>query len=246
MTSQEKKDKGIAAGVTMLVALAILLWLFFTGLSWDREKLAAASIPEEAQEEELFLDPELLNLGEEDATANDQPAPNPLGEPEPAPVDNNRLIEPGENPKPAPPQPKMVSTPKESEVKSTEPTVTDKERQKITSSMSNKFSGKNGKPDGKNGSNGSGGDGIGVQGFARGRAFQGCPKPYLESNHKLTVTVNVVVDESGRVTHATAAGGASATIRRACEQAALKARWSAKKGAGETRGTLTFTITPQA
>lgn len=62
--------------------------------------------------------------------------------------------------------------------------------------------------------------------------------------NKTTVTVSVVIDSDGNVISAKASGGASASIRRACEQAAKGAKWSPKKGAGETRGSISFTITP--
>lgn len=246
MTSREKKDKAISVGATLIIALAILLTLLFTGMSWNRDALAQTPRPElPEEEEEIFLDPELLNLGEENAITQDEPAPNPLGEPEKAEQNNDRLVEPGENPKPAPPKPKLVSTEKESPVKTQEPSATDKERQRITSKMAKGFSSQNGKPDGKDGKNGSGGQGEGITGFARGRVFKGCPKPSVTLQHKVTVVVDVVVDEHGNVTSATARGGASAEIRRACERAARQAKWSPKKGAGETRGSITFPITPR-
>lgn len=246
MTSREKKDKAIAGGATLLIALAVLLMLLFTTLTWDRDALAENhKIEKPEEEEEIFLDPELLNLGEENAVTHDEPAPNPLGEPEKAEKENDRLVEPGENPKPAPPKPKLVSTEKESPVKTQEPTATDKERQHITSKMAKGFSSQNGKPDGKDGKNGSGGQGEGIKGFARGRVFKGCPKPNVTLQHKVTVVVDVVVDEQGNVTSASARGGASSEIRRACERAARQAKWSPKKGAGETRGSITFPITPR-
>lgn len=245
MTAREKKDRMIAAGVTFVVALAMLLFLLFNSLTWNRAALAQTVTPEEQEEEEILLDPELLNLGEEDAVTHDEPAPNPQGEPEPAETDNDRLVVPGKNPKPAPLKEKLVSTPKESAVKTVEPKATDKEREKITSKMAKGFSSQSGKPDGKDGSAGSGGEGLGIVGSARGRVFKGCPAPDVTLRHKLTVTVNVTVNEQGSVIAASARGGASAGIRRACERAAMRARWSPKKGAGETRGTITFTITPR-
>lgn len=249
MTPHEKKDSAIAAGATFLVALLLLLFLFTGSLGYDRALLASSSIPgnpPEEEEEELFIDPELLDLGEENAVSKDAPAPAFQGEPEPAEEDKAEVVEPGENPKPAPPVPKPVSQKKESPVKATEPTATDKERSKATSTVAKGFSGRNGVPDGKaKESVGSGGTGIGVAGNARGRTFLSCPKPDVTLSHKTVVTVNIVVDASGRVTSASATGSASASIRRKCEQAARQARWTEKKGAGETRGTITFTITPR-
>ncbi|MDE7437992.1 MAG: hypothetical protein K2M93_05850 [Muribaculaceae bacterium] len=244
---QEQKDKSIAAAITFVVMLLIILSLFFGKVSFDREQLAAASTPEiSMEEEELFLEPEILKpLGEEDAVVNDAPAKAFKGEPEPAETDNTKLVVKGENPKPAPPVEKHITTTKESPVKTTEPTITNEEKQKVTSTVANAFSGRNGATEGTNGNNGAGGSGLGISGNASGRTFLGCPKPDVTLRNKTTVTVSVVIDAEGKVISATASGGASAAIRRACEQAARGAKWSAKKGAGESRGTITFTITPR-
>lgn len=245
--SQEQKDKSIAAAITFVVMLLIILSLFFGKVSFDREQLAEASTPEiSMEEEELFLEPEILKpLGEEDAVVNDAPAKAFKGEPEPAETDNTKLVVKGENPKPAPPVEKHVTTPKESPVQATEPTISKEEKQKVTSTVANAFSGRNGATEGTNGNNGAGGTGMGISGNASGRTFLGCPKPDVTLRNKTTVTVSVVIDAEGKVISANASGGASAAIRRACEQAARGAKWSAKKGAGESRGTITFTITPR-
>lgn len=242
----EHKDSIIAAIITFLCVLAILLILFFCRLSFSPAEIAQASTPELMEPEENFLEPEILqDLGEPDATANDAPAPVIQGEPEQAPVENNKLVIKGENTKPAPQREKLVSTTKESPVKTTTPPVSKEEASKITSSMADKFSGKNGNPEGHQGSNGSGGTGIGVKGNANGRTFLGCPLPDVALQHKTTVRVDVVIDADGNVISASASGGASAAIRRACQKAAKGARWSPKKGATQTRGSITFTITPK-
>lgn len=246
LSGKMNKDQLKAAVCTLFFAAITIGILLATHLSIDIMPEPEKKKPELATiEEEIFIEPKLLNLGEKDATANDEPEPVQQGEPEPAPKDNDRLVEPGKNPKPAPQKPKLVSSKKESPVKTMEPSVTKQERSKITSSMAKGFSGQNGQVNGKNGSSGSGGEGAGIKGYARGRMFRGCPKPDVTLRHKVTVTVTVTVNEQGNVTSATAQGGASAAIRRACEQAARQARWSPKKGAGETRGTITFTITPR-
>lgn len=249
MTKREKKDSALAAGITFLAAMLILAMLFLCGLHFDRSLLAQASIPEPAledEEEELFIDPELLDLGEENATITDAPAPAFQGEPEPAEEDHAEVVEPGPSPKPTPPVAKPITQKKESPVKATEPSATDKERKRATSSVAKGFSGRNGVPDGKAAESvGAGGSGVGISGNARGRTFISCPSPDVALRHKTVVVVNIVVDASGHVTSASASGSASAEIRRKCEQAARRARWTEKKGAGETRGTLTFTITPR-
>lgn len=245
--SKITKDQSIAATLTFLVVLAILLILFFGGISWDRRALAEASVPELAQEEEeLFIEPELVELGEENAINHDKPAPAMKGEPDPGPEDKAEIIEPGEKPEPKPPVPKLVTQKKESVVKADEPSKTDKERQKATSTVASKFSPKNGAAEGTDkGTSGAGGTGIGVSGNAHGRTFISCPHPDVALRNKTVVKVNVVIDAEGKVIEASATGSADASIRRKCEAAARKARWSAKKGAATTRGSITFTITPK-
>lgn len=239
------KDRAIAAFITFIVALVILLTLFFGGISWDRQALAEASTPE-IMDEEVFIEPELVELGEENAVNHDKPAPAMKGEPDPAPEDKAEIIEPGPKPEPAPPKPKLNTQKKESKMKVEEPSQTDKERQKATSSVANKFSHRNGAVEGTDkGTSGAGGTGVGVSGNAHGRSFISCPKPDVALRHKTIVTVNVVIDAEGKVVEATAKGSADASIRRKCEAAARQARWSAKKGATSTRGSITFTITPR-
>lgn len=245
--TQKQKDKSIAAAITFVVMLVIILLLFTCGLTYDRALLAQSSTPEILpEEEELFLEPEIIKpLGEENAVHRDAPAKAFKGEPEPAETDQTKLVVKGQNPKPAPPVEKLVSTPKESPVKTTEPTITKEEKQKVTSTVAGAFSGRNGAAEGSSGTAGAGGSGLGISGSASGRTFLGCPKPDVALRNKTTVTVSVVIDADGKVISAKASGGASASIRRACEQAARGAKWSAKKGAGESRGTITFTITPR-
>lgn len=245
---QNKKDSVIAAVITFFVVLVILFVLLFTNISYDApEQLANDSTPElMLDEEETFLEPEILkDLGEEDAVNNEAPAKAFQGEPEPAPKESNKIVEPGKNANPAPPVKKLVSTNKESDVKTTEPKATEEERQRVTSAMAKGFVGKNGNTQGSTGSDGAGDSSVGIVGNASGRTFKGCPKPDVTLRHKTTVTVSVVIDADGKVISATASGAADANIRAACERAARQARWTEKKGAGETRGTLTFTITPR-
>lgn len=246
MNRLEKKDSAIAAAVTFLATLLILLILFFGSMNFDRALMARVSIPEiQEDEEELFIEPELLETGEPDAIFNNSPVPQLKGEPEPDVADNTKLVTPGDNPKPAPPVDKLVTTPKESPVKATEPTITDEEKKRVTSSVAKGFSGRNGSESGKTGSSGAGGDGVGVQGNANGRTFISCPKPDVTLRNKTIVKVSVVIDADGKVTKASATGGADAGIRKKCEHAARQARWSAKKGVAETHGSITFTITPK-
>ena len=241
---QENKDRIIAGTITAVVVALILVFLFVVGIGWDKAALSQSSIPEEQSDEELFLDPELLDLGETQTDMIDAPAPSEIGEPELAEQENPEPVVKGENPKPTPPQEKIITQSKDSPVKKTEPNATDRELKKVTSTVANSFSAKNGKTDGKFNSSGSGTTGVGVTGSARGRSFIGCPKPVVELTRKTTVVVNIQVDEDGKVISASAGGSANADIRRKCEQAAMQATWSKKPGSGITPGTITFTITP--
>ena len=244
---RKEKDRIIAAALTFLVVLLILLILFFGGMTWERRALAETSTPELMPEEELFVEPELVELGEETAVNNNKPAPTLKGEPEPAPEENAEIIDPGPKPEPKPkPARNEVTQKKESKIQQEEASQTDKERKKATSAVANKFSSKNGSTEGSDkGTSGSGGTGLGVTGNAHGRSFISCPKPDVALRNKTVVRVNVVIDAEGKVVEANATGSASAEIRRKCEAAARQARWSAKKGATSTRGSITFTITPK-
>lgn len=253
MNGSRKKDSVIAAAVTFTVALILLLVLFFCGLTFDPSLLAVQSTPEISvetlPEEEEFLEPEIVrDLGEQNATVQDAPAPVAKGEPEPAPVENTKVVIPDQNPKPAPPVEKPINQKKESPVKATTPSQTDEEKQKVTSKLANKFGGANGTSTGSSGSSGAGGTGVGISGSVSGRTFKGCPKPNVELQNKVVVEVKVTIDANGRVTKATArskSGKASAAILSACEQAARGARWSEDKDTPSATGTLTFTITPR-
>lgn len=249
MNQTERKDSIIAAAVTFTAALLLLLFLFFGGMKYTRNELAqesTAAIMQPEEEEETFLEPEILEeLGEPDATMKDAPAPSLKGDPKPDVKDNTRAVVPGTNPKPAPPRENPVSQTKESPVKATTPSITDEERQQVTSTVAKGFQGKNGNVDGKGDSGGAGGTGLGISGVASGRTFKGCPKPNVALRHKVTVVVDVQIDAAGKVTYAHARGGADASIRNACESAARGARWSEKPDAPPAKGTITFTITPR-
>jgi len=249
MALEKKSDSIIAAAVTFVVTLLILLFLVFGGMSFDPDQLAVSSSPELAPDEELFIEPEIMrDLGEENATMQDAPAPAFKGEPEQAETENTKLVVPGKNENPTPPVEKPVSHKTESQVKATEPPKTSKEKKTVTSKMANKFSSHNGTSTGTSGTSGAGGTGVGISGIVSGRTFKGCPKPNVELQNKVVVEVRVTIDANGRVTTAKArskSGKASGSIIRACEQAARSARWSEDKDTPSARGTLTFTITPR-
>ncbi|MDE7346640.1 MAG: hypothetical protein K2N48_07870 [Muribaculaceae bacterium] len=248
MNASERRDSLIAAIVTFLAVGLVLVWLLFSTLRYD-ERLAASTENPQLEEDEIFLDPELLlenhqSIGEPDAVNQDTPAPEVKGEPAPAPVEQTHTVVSGDNTVPSPEQPLITST-KESPVQTVAPDRK-KEEEKVATSMAGKFSSKPGSVQGKFDSpGGSDGAGSGVTGKMSGRQFLGCPLPDVSLAHKTTVTVSITVDAEGKVMTATASGAATREIRKKCEQAAMQARWSAKKGAASTRGSLTFTIIPK-
>lgn len=245
---QSEKDKLVSIALTALVSVALLLFLIFGYISWNPELLAKNPVNPEPEEEEIFLEPELVELGEQrSVTKHAKPAPTLKGKPKLAEKENTEIIDPGTKPDPKPlPARHEITQKKQSALEKREAALTEKERQEATSAVADKFSPKNGSVEGEdNGTSGAGGTGVGVCGSAHGRTFIGCPKPDVSLRHKTIVKVNVVVDADGKVVEATATGSASADIRRRCEAAARQALWSAKKGAASTRGSITFTITPK-
>lgn len=247
--SNQGKDRLISAGLTFLVTAVLLLVLVFGYISWNPALLAEASVPEiKPEEEEIFIEPKLVELGEQRSVVKkSKPAPTLKGKPKQAPEERSEIVDPGPKPDPDPkPVRNELTQKKESALEKEEAAQTEKERQEATSAVASKFSPKNGSTEGSDkGTSGAGGTGVGVSGSAHGRTFIGCPKPDVALRHKTVVRVNIVIDAEGRVVEATASGSASAEIRRKCEAAARQARWSAKKGATSTRGSITFTITPR-
>lgn len=248
MNASERRDSLIAAFVTFVAVGLILVWLLVATLHYD-ERIAATTENPQLEEDEIFLDPELLLethniIGEPDITNQDAPAPEIKREPVPAPVEQPHTVVTGENTEPSPEQ-TLISSEKESAVE-TAASNKKKDDEKVASSMAGKFSSKPGSVQGKFDSPG-GSDGVasGVTGKMSGRRFLGCPLPDVVLSHKTTVTVSITVDADGKVTSATASGAASRDIRKKCEQAAMQAKWSEKKGATSTRGSITFTIIPK-
>lgn len=246
MKPTERRDSLIAAFVTFVVIGLLLVWLLVATLHYDA-RLANAENPQ-LEADEVFLDPELLvdnkSVGEPDAINNNAPAAEVKGMPEPSLKEQPRTVVNGENKTPSSEQ-KLVTSKTESAVQTTAPD-TKKEDEKVASSMTGKFGSKPGSVDGKFDSTvGSEGASTGVTGKISGRQFQGCPKPDVSLNHKTTVTVSITVDADGKVLTAKASGATTREILKKCEQCALKAKWSEKKGAADTYGTITFIIVPK-
>lgn len=263
MDNRKRNDSVIAAVITFVVALLILLWLFFGGLTFDRAQLASVSTPEiqTVDEEELFLEPELIqdlreadlnkDEGEPEAAVQETPSPPVKGQPQPAEVENNKVVVPSKNedPTPKPPVEKPVTQNKPSPVKATEPPKNDEAKQTVTSQMAGKFQSQNGSPSGSNESTGAAATaGIGAEGVANGRTFKSCPKPSVALQNKVVVVVTVTINSAGNVTKAIArskSGNPSQSILTACQNAALKAKWSEDPNTPSVTGTITFTITPK-
>lgn len=254
------KDRFVAGGVTIAVALMLLLLLFFTGIGLDKEQLAASSIPETGNDEELFIEPELdleelpaqnLEQGSPDANKEDESPSEPFkGDPLKSDNEQPQRIEPGRNPAPAPANSPQKTQKTTSPVKTTEPTATERERQQASSKVAGAFSANNGSNKGSNAGNGatSGrGAGLSVSGSLNGRKFLGCDKFNPELENKVTVKVSVTVNAEGIVTAAkiTGASQASEKVKNQCLRAAHTARWAKKAGAPDQRGTLTFNIVPK-
>lgn len=250
MNVPQSRDKITAVAITCLIATVMLLCLIFGTISWSKESLSKANPPAK-EEEELFIDPELLNLGEPDAISKTNASPAPNGEPEYSEQPTEELAIQGENPKPSTSTEKLMTSKAESDIKVNEPTKTDQQESKISSSMKDKFSMKNGKEDGEESHKGAGGDGSGVQGSINGRSFKGCSLPSVKVNKPVTIYVSIVVDESGKVVEARfksdkGAGAGNQALRNACVKASYNARWSAKKGEPRATGTLTWNLKPRS
>lgn len=239
-----RRDAAVAAAVTMFVAAALLLFLFFGAITWPPDYLASVSIPETGQDE-LFIDPELVDLGEEASAVEDAPSTAVSGEPEPADVHEEQVIVKGDNPAPAPAREKQVASGKTSPVKADEPSATEQEKRKAKDRTSGAFSAVNGSRNGSRDGAGSGGKGAGVTGYVGGREFLSCPKPTVALRNKTVITVSIVVNADGVVTSAKAIKGGDASLQRKCEKAALSGRFSPKEGAKPAKGSITFTLVPK-
>lgn len=261
MSSKEDKEKKfgiklsasvIAGLVTFVCALIILLLLFILGLRADREALAESSMPEIQDVEEYYLEPDLIvddNPGDENAEQIDNPAPQPLGEPDPAEVEQpvKTVVakeEPKEKPKAAD---KNITTKKESPVKAAEPKPTAEEEKRLANVKGKFKSDNNGSSTGKDAAtSGSGGDGVSASGNLNGRKMLNCSSWKVRLAQKTTVVVDVTVDAGGKTLSAVARKGAgTANLRKECEKMALTSTWTPKKGAPTAKGTITFTIVPR-
>lgn len=222
----ENRARVIAGITTGVIAMLLLLLLYFGRFDFSPRQMAAASVPE--PEEEIFLEPELLDPGVDNREQIEEPAPAPKGEPE-------RVDEE--------PQPVAV---KGATVKTEKPVIAEPERKVRTDRTNGAFARDNGAEDGTLSSQGAGGAGVGISGAVSGRSLLSCPKPDVMLRNRTVIKVRVSVDAEGRTVSAKALSGGDAALRSKCEQAARGARWQPKEGAPTVTGTLTFTLKPTA
>lgn len=250
--SRDKKASAIAAIVTFLTALVVLLLLFTLSLKYDREALAASSVPEIQDDEEIYLEPDLLEIdefGDIKTEETDESAPQPPGEPDPGVEEQPEMVvrNPVKNPEPpVTNKPQLVADTKPSDVKSTPP-KTDTRNDKRIESISGKFkSDNNGSRTGsESGASGTGGVGVSKSGSVNGRSMLSCPTSTVYLNKKTTIKVEIVVNAAGNVVSARAVSGGTDTLRAACVAWAKGSKWSAAPGAPDATGSITFTITPK-
>lgn len=249
---RERKASIVAAAVTFGAALIILVFLFVISIGSSREMMASVSTPEIQDNEEIFLEPELLvvdNPGDEDVETVDEPAPQTPGLPDPAEEEQKvRVVKNNEKPKeqPVSSKPKEVSTPKESDAKTSTPKLSAEDEKRIASAQGKFKTDNNGSTTGKNSANsGSGGNGVSAEGNVNGRTMEYCPTWKVRLTQKTTVKVSITVNAEGKVTAASAISGGTPNLRKECEKMALKSRWTKKEGAKPASGTISFEITPQ-
>lgn len=252
MEGRDRKASAIAAAITFGVALVILVLLFVLTVGSDRRMLSETSIPEMQDDEEIYLEPELLTIddpGEEKAETEDEAAPQVPGEPDPGEEEQPVRVVKNEVPpveEPVSNKPKLVSTEKPSDVKTSTPPIKKEEEQRVAS-MAGKFKTDNngGRTGVETGVSGSGGFGISTTGSVKGRKMLSCPTWKVKLTQKVTVKVQITVDANGNVTSATAiAGSGTPNLRAQCEKMAKGSKWTAQAGAAPASGTINFTITP--
>ena len=251
MKRRDKKASRIAAAVTFVIALIILLLLFSLSLNYDREALATSSMPE-IQDEEVYLEPEIMQIdepGDLHAEEVEESAPQTPGEPDPGETEQPERVVKNTEKNPEPPvsnKPKLVSSNQPSEVKTSTPKVNTQDEKRIAS-LSGKFkSDNNGSQTGKeSGASGTGGVGVSKLGNVNGRRMLSCPTSIVTLNQTTTIRVEITVNAAGNVTRAKAVSGGTPSLRSACEGWARGSKWSAAPGAPDATGSITFTITPK-
>lgn len=244
----EKKDKLIAVIATFIVAIVILIVLFFSYIGEDIQEFIAQN--DIQQEEEIFLDADLLNLGEIIEHQDNSPAPKLQGEPQKSETSNEELVEPGINDN-SNLEVLQVTQQSENDLQTVVPQKTEQQESQINSVMRNRFNSSSGNTNETANTNGSGGNGIGATGNLKGRTFLGCSSPIISISKEVTIIVRISVNENGVVTDASfmsdsGPGAGNRQLRNACVKASRNAKWSAKKGVASQTGTITWHLKPKS
>lgn len=251
--NRDRKASVIAASITFGAALVILVLLFVLTVGSDRRMLSESSMPEIQDDEEIFLDPDLMIVdhpGEEDAEEEiAEAARQPMGEPDPAPEEQPvKVVKNTEIPKeePVTNKNKLVSTDRPADVKTSTPKVSEEDEKRLAS-VTGKFKSDN---NGSNTSHTEGTGSVAADGKLSGKGNNGrtmlsCPRQTVRASQKVTVTVQVTVDAGGNVKSARAVSGGNSEQRASCEQMARKSKWTPQSGAADATGTITFTINPR-
>lgn len=245
-----RKDRILAAMITLLVTVAAVIVLCFCSLRFPPKDWEERHPPEE--ESELLFGGEYVMLGDlpvpsEQRTPVQQPDAQPdgpdlsdagaTGDPEP-------IITTDDPEAPAVvPQPEVTEKPGPT----AEEIAQEEARRRVGQRMNfgKSQSSAEGKQGSKNGNSDTGAT-AGQPGFnLRGRRLLNHVTPSYR-NATGTVIVAISVDRSGRVTSAKASGGtptasSKASVRRACEQASLQLLFSASDEAPAIQeGTVTW------
>lgn len=239
----------IAAIATFGAAIVIIVLLFVLTVGSDRALMAEASIPEEQDLEEIYLEPELLVLdspGEPDAMADEAPAPQTPGVPELAPEEQplQRLPSEKEPERPVAPKEKLVAHPDKNDVVQTEPPKNPEDEVKKNRAPSGAtFNMNTGSNTGKTSQfSGVGGEGVSARGNLKGRSltFVG-PSKRPGVSQKVTLTARVLVRADGTMSVERITGGTD-NLRSQCRQWLANSRWTAKPGAADEYADIVITI----
>lgn len=252
----------LAALITLLVGALIFFWLWLVQYSFSiaeppqkvSHELMALNEEDELLDMEEFIEPpiEVPDAGEPNPMTqnDDSAAPSPTGEPQQSPVKSDKVSVSDKNPNPNNSADKQNPKKNESDLKTVTPSPKEQPDSKITSDVKNKFNNHNGTPDGAtadvSGSSATGTDTGSVQGVLDGkRKLLSCNnKLGLKVSKKITVIVDVTVNDQGKVLTANCRTQVAANIRQKVETAAKGSTWTPKAGAPVAKGTLTFTIIP--
>ena len=267
LNNREMRIRLISAGITLLIAGLIFVWLFFTVISFSSEKEPKQQVNPSllaAEEEEFFspedfLQPEIEEGGEPDPVADmeEEPAPSPLGEPEYSEQPNDKTLTSSTNPKPNNSNEKLVSQKTTSPVSTTNPSKKNEPDQKIQNEVGSKFTSSNGTSTGKQtGTSGSSATGKGAGGAVGSidgtnrKLEYSPPKIDIKVASTVKVKVEVMVTPAGKVKKG------SATIKNTpnisdpgwkdkLKELSEQTLWTKDaKATSDVKATITWTIVP--